>query len=90
MTSATLTPAIAPPAPVRPGHRALGWLAAAGTLPYVLLKCLWLTGSTVGTRDPAFLADPVIHTMNAVTLGMDLVVVALALALTHRWGATRR
>jgi hypothetical protein len=80
MTSATL----APPLPV--GARALGWLAVAGTLPYVVLKLLWLAGSTVGTSDAAFLADPAVHAMNIVTLGMDLVVVALALALTHRWG----
>jgi hypothetical protein len=84
MTATALAPTAPPPVAYR---RALGWLASAGTLPYVLLKILWLAGSPVGTRDPAFLADPVIHTMNAVTLGMDLVVVALALALTHRWGA---
>ena len=84
MTATALAPTAPPPVAY---HRALGWLASAGTLPYVLLKILWLAGSPVGTRDPAFLADPVIHTMNAVTLGMDLVVVALALALTHRWGA---
>jgi hypothetical protein len=80
--TATALPAAPPPV----AYRTLGWLAAAGTLPYVVLKVLWLTGSTTGTSDPAFLADPTIHAMNVVTLGMDVVVVALALALTHRWG----
>lgn len=66
--------------------RIVGWLAAAGTLPYLTLKVLWLAGSPVGVTDPAFLADPAIVALNAVTLGMDLLLVAVAMALTHRWG----
>jgi len=67
-------------------HRALGWAAALGTLPYLTLKALWLTGSTVGTTDPAFLADPGIIAANVVTFALDLCVIALAMALTHDWG----
>jgi hypothetical protein len=74
------------PAPVATGVRVLGWLAAAGTLPYLTLKLLWLTGNTAGITDPAFLAQPAIVVGNAITLAMDLVVIGLALALTHGWG----
>jgi hypothetical protein len=81
-TSPATTPAETTPA----GVRVLGWLAAAGTLPYLTIKLLWLTGSTTGMTDPAFLAQPAIVVANAVTLAMDLVVIGLALALTHRWG----
>ena len=63
-----------------------GWAAVAGTLPYLTLKVAWLAGAQVGVRDPAALADPSITVLNAVTLGMDLVVIVLAMALTHRWG----
>jgi hypothetical protein len=41
-----------------PRVRVLGWLAAAGTLPYLALKLTWLTGGTTGFADPAILADP--------------------------------
>ena len=68
------------------GVRVLGWLAVAGTLPYLTLKLLWLTGSTIGVREPGFLADPTVVVANAVTFAMDLVVIGLALALTHRAG----
>lgn len=76
-TSADTTPA---------GVRVLGWLAAAGTLPYLTIKLVWLAGGSTGMTDPAFLAQPAIVAANAVTLAMDLVVIGLALALTHRWG----
>jgi hypothetical protein len=81
MTTSTPT---APPTPV--GVRVLGWLAAVGTLPYLTIKFLWLSGSTVGAREPAFLSDPTTVVANAVTFALDLVVIGLALALTHRWG----
>jgi hypothetical protein len=82
----TISPAISPAVPPPVGVRVLGWLAAAGTLPYLTLKLVWLTGGTSGVTDPAFLADPTIVVANAVTFAMDLVVIGLALALTHRWG----
>jgi hypothetical protein len=83
-TQATTTRVPGGPVPV--GVRALGWLAAAGTLPYLTLKVLWLSGSTIGVREPAFLADPTIAAANAITFTMDLLVIGLALALTQRWG----
>lgn len=68
------------------GRRALGWAAIAGTIPYLALKAAWLSGGTIGARDPAFLDDRSITVLNGVTFAMDLVVIALALALTQRWG----
>ena len=88
-TTPAATPAstaAAPGAAIPVGVRALGWLAAAGTLPYLTLKVAWLSGSTAGVTDPALLADPAIVVANAVTFAMDLVVIGLALALTSRWG----
>jgi hypothetical protein len=82
-SAATTSPAAAR---IPGGVRALGWLAAAGTVPYLTLKLLWLSGGTAGVTDPGFLADPTVVVANAVTFAMDLVVIALALALTHRWG----
>lgn len=67
-------------------RRALGWLTALGTLPYLTLKAMWLTGFTVGVPDPVFLTDPAIVAANAVTFVLDLTVVVLAFALTHSWG----
>jgi hypothetical protein len=67
-------------------RRTLGLLTAAGTLPYLGLKAIWLGGGTVGVRDAAFLADPSIHVLNAVTVLMDLLVIGLALALTRPFG----
>lgn len=67
-------------------HRALGWAAAIGTLPYLTLKALWLTGSDVGTTDPALVHSSAMVVLNGVTAVLDLVVIALALALTHPVG----
>lgn len=77
MTSPSTSPTV---------RRALGWAAAAGTLPYLTLKALWLGGSTAGVTDPGLLADPVITVANAVTFALDLVVVGLAFVLTSSWG----
>jgi len=67
-------------------HRALGWAAALGTLPYLTLKALWVGGSTVGATDAAFLHSPEMVAANSVTFVLDLLVIALAVALTHDWG----
>ncbi|GAY10590.1 hypothetical protein [Pseudonocardia sp. N23] len=89
MTSSAL---LAPPAPPptrswpRPGHRLLGVAAIAGTLPYLVLKSVWLTGGRAGVTDPALLASASMTVLNAVTVAMDACVVALALVLTTRRG----
>jgi hypothetical protein len=82
----TTSPAIPLAAPTPVGVRVLGWLAAAGTLPYLTLKLVWLSGGTTGVTEPAFLSEPAVVVANAVTFAMDLVVIGLALALTSRWG----
>lgn len=66
--------------------RAVGYLAAAGTVPYLALKVAWLSGATIGFTDAALAVDPSLRIANAITGAMDLVVVGLALALTHSWG----
>src|ERR1041384_23101 len=63
-----------------------GAAVIVGTLPYLTLKLLWLTGSTVGLTDPAFADDTSLHYLNLATAGMDLVAVLVALALTQNWG----
>ncbi len=67
-------------------RRTLGLLTAAGTLPYLALKANWLTGGTAGFRDAALLADLSVQVLNAVTVLMDVLVIALALALTRPFG----
>jgi len=61
-------------------------LAIAGTLPYITLKVLWLSGSRVGLSDPSFGDDAVMHVANALTMGLDVAAIALALAFVTRWG----
>lgn len=64
----------------------VGYAAILGTLPYLTLKTLWLTGTTVGLTDPGFAHATSLLVLNAVTAGMDAVVIVVALALTHDWG----
>ncbi|MFC5831357.1 hypothetical protein [Nonomuraea insulae] len=61
-------------------------VAIAAMLPYLTLKILWLTGSTVGVSDPYLMSDPAMVGLNAMTFGMDAVGLLLALAFTMRWG----
>lgn len=61
-------------------------VAIAAMLPYLTLKVLWLTGSTVGVSDPHLMSDPAMVGLNAMTFGMDAVGLLLALAFTMRWG----
>lgn len=60
--------------------------AVAAALPYLVLKVIWLSGSTVGITDPAFAADPSMAALNLFTLLMDVAAIALVLAFTFRWG----
>ncbi|MEH3032958.1 MAG: hypothetical protein PGN07_02695 [Aeromicrobium erythreum] len=56
-------------------------LAVVGTLPYLGLKLLWLTGSRVGLKDPDFGRSATMHAVNAATFVMDAVAIVLAVAL---------
>lgn len=64
----------------------VGWAAVLGTLPYLALKAAWLAGSTIGVADPAVFRDGSVFVLNAVTAGMDLVAIVVALAFTYSWG----
>lgn len=59
-------------------------LAVAGTLPYLILKVLWLSGSRVGLLDPEFGRSVTMHVANAATFAMDAVAVVLAVAFASR------
>jgi hypothetical protein len=58
-------------------------------VPYIALKLLWLGGSTIGVRDDSVLTE--LHSSrmvvgNNITIGLELLAVGLALALTSEWG----
>lgn len=64
----------------------VSFLAILGTLPYICLKVLWITGSRVGLRDPDFGTDATMQVANALTGVMDAVAIVLALAFVTAWG----
>jgi hypothetical protein len=66
-------------------RRAVGWAAVAGTLPYLGLKAAWLSGSRVGILDSAAFEGPSVFVLNAITAGMDLVAIIVALLFTYSW-----
>lgn len=83
------TPASPPPAPgtrATPVRRLVAAAAIAGTLPYLGLKTVWLSGRPVGIDDPAMLGSTSMTVLNGVTVAMDLCVIVLAVALTAGWG----
>jgi hypothetical protein len=61
-------------------------VAIAAMLPYLTLKVLWLTGSSVGVTDPELMNGSVMMGMNTLTFAMDAIALVLALAFTMRWG----
>ncbi|OZM70038.1 hypothetical protein CFN78_27280 [Amycolatopsis antarctica] len=85
-TTADIT---APPEPrdrLRTARILVGYAAILGTLPYLTLKFSWLLGNGIGVVDAGFMNTPAGYALNALTAGLDLLVIVLALALTHRWG----
>lgn len=62
------------------------YAAILGTLPYLTLKASWVTGGSLGLRDPSFVDSDLMMFANLVTGGMDVVAVLLALAFTYSWG----
>ncbi|WP_235736844.1 hypothetical protein [Nocardioides alcanivorans] len=67
---------------------ALG-LVAVAVVPYMVLKLLWLSGSTIGMSEPAAVAEVQSTRMvvgNIVTMLLELLAVGLAVALTRPWG----
>lgn len=67
-------------------RHAIGWAAVLGTFPYLALKGAWLTGSTIGVTDPVMFDQPSTWVLNAITAGMDVVAIVVALAFTYSWG----
>jgi len=63
-----------------------GYGAIACALPYLALKSVWLGGGTLGVADRTMMRDASMIALNALTAGMDLVGIGIALAFTHRWG----
>jgi hypothetical protein len=63
-----------------------GYGAIISALPYLVLKIVWLSGGTLGVADQSMMRDASMFVLNAITGGMDLVGIALALAFTHQWG----
>ncbi len=64
-------------------------LVVVAVVPYIALKLLWLGGSTIGVRDDSVLTE--LHSTrmvvgNNITIGLELLAVGLALALTSAWG----
>lgn len=68
------------------GRPLIGYTAVAATLPYLILKVAWLSGSTVGFNDLAMAHDSALYSANLVTALLDLVALLLALTFTHRFG----
>ncbi|WP_078613513.1 hypothetical protein [Streptomyces katrae] len=70
------------------GRKALQVVALAATVPYLVLKAAWLSGSRAGIPDGSPLLEPGVFltAANAVTLAMDASVILLALVLTRPWG----
>ncbi|MFB6726315.1 hypothetical protein ACFCV3_39465 [Kribbella sp. NPDC056345] len=64
----------------------VGYLAMVATVPYLALKISWVSGGTIGMNDPAYFDTTTYQIGNLVTIGMDAVAVAVAAALTFRWG----
>lgn len=62
-------------------RKLLAAVAVLACLPYVGLKLLWLTGSTVGLNDPTLLDSSAMEVANLVTLLMELTAAALAVLL---------
>jgi hypothetical protein len=78
----------------RARHRATGigrlgtaaaWLSALCCLPYLVLKVLWTLGVPVGITDPAELDADAWVAANAVMAVIQLVGLALVVALTRPW-----
>ncbi len=67
-------------------RRIAGYGAVACALPYLALKVVWLSGGTLGVADREMMREPSMLALNAVTAGMDLVAILIAMAFTHRWG----
>lgn len=65
---------------------AIGWAGILAPMPYLVLKVNWTLGGDVGITDPDLLTDPVYRLADGVTIGAELVAIAITLALTRHFG----
>lgn len=72
--------------PVGPVRRSLALFAAVMTLPYLVLKVAWLSGSSVGLPDPEFGTSTAMTVLNGLTMGLDVVALVLAGVFFFRRG----
>ena len=79
---------VAPARAERPSVARLiaGYGAVACALPYLALKVVWICGGTLGVADVEMMRETNMIVLNAVTAGMDIVGILIAMAFTHRWG----
>jgi hypothetical protein len=63
-----------------------GYGAVVCALPYLALKVNWLVGGTLGVANVAMMREGSMVALNAITAGMDVVAILIAMALTHQWG----
>ncbi|MFD5089983.1 hypothetical protein ACFWMR_05245 [Amycolatopsis thailandensis] len=80
-----MTAAMAPPK-ISSARLIVCYAAILGTLPYLTLKASWVTGGSLGLREPSFMDSDIVLFANLATGGMDVVAVVLALAFTYSWG----
>ena len=71
---------------VGPVRRSLAAFAALMTLPYLVLKIAWLSGSRVGLQDPEFGHSTAMLVLNSLTMGLDVVALILAGVFFFRRG----
>ncbi|MFF1874618.1 hypothetical protein [Kitasatospora herbaricolor] len=71
---------------VATARKALCGIAVAACLPYLVLKLAWLSGSTFGVDNPGGSEAASLRALNALTVVMEAIAVAAALALTRPWG----
>ncbi len=74
------------PPRLRAARLVAGYGAVACALPYLGIKIVWLAGGTLGVADPGLMRDASMLALNALTAGMDLAGIGIALAFTHQWG----
>lgn len=72
--------------PVGTAQRSLAVFAALMTLPYLVLKVAWLTGSRAGLNDPEFGTSAAMYILNTLTGALDVVALALAVVFFTRRG----
>ncbi|MDA8368307.1 MAG: hypothetical protein M0026_00350 [Nocardiopsaceae bacterium] len=67
-------------------RKACGYGLILAVVPYAAMKVMWLSGYPIGVPEGSPAAGSEFAAANVITLGMDIVAVVLALALTQNWG----